>query len=49
MFEQSETNPQTTDLQGTSLNIEAPASFTASQKPVQACPELTELTQAWPK
>jgi hypothetical protein len=48
-FEQSETNPQPAVLQAALVNNEAPTSLTASQKPVQACPELTELTQAWPK
>jgi hypothetical protein len=48
-FEQSQSNPPEANLQGDSANGQASASLTASQKPVQACPELTELSQAWPK
>jgi hypothetical protein len=48
-FEQSQSNSREANLQSDSANGQAPASLTASQKPVQACPELAELSQAWPK
>jgi hypothetical protein len=48
-FELSQSNPPEANLQSDSANGQAPASLTASQKPDQACPELVELSQAWPK
>ena len=48
-FEQSQSNPPEANLQSDSVNGQAPASLTASQTPVQACPETAELSQAWPK
>jgi hypothetical protein len=48
-FELSQSNPPEANLQSDSANGQAPASLTASQKPDQACPELAELSQAWPK
>ena len=48
-FEQSQSNPPEANLQSDSANGQAPASLTASRKPVPACPELAELSQAWPK
>jgi hypothetical protein len=48
-FEQSEANPEPTLLQGNPSSDEPPASLTASLKPVHPCPELSELSQAWPK
>jgi hypothetical protein len=48
-FEQSEPNPQAADLHSARLNTDTSTSQTASQKPVPNCPELSELSQAWPK
>jgi hypothetical protein len=48
-FEQSQSNPLEANLQSDLANGQIPASLTASQKPVPACPELSELSQAWPK
>ena len=48
-FEQSQSNPPEANLQSDSANGQVPASLTASQKPDQACPELAEFSQAWPK
>jgi len=31
------------------LDAGTPASLAASQKPVQACPELAEIFHSWPK
>ena len=48
-FELSQSSPPEANLQGDLADGQAPASLTASQKPDQACPELAELSQAWPK
>ena len=48
-FEPSHPNPPKPILQDDSANAQAPASLTASQKPVNPCPELTEIFHSWPK
>jgi hypothetical protein len=48
-FEQSQSNSPEANLQSDSANVQASPSLTASQKSAQACPELAELFQAWPK
>jgi hypothetical protein len=48
-FEQPQSNAPEANLQGDSANGQASASLIASQTPVPACPQLTELSQTWPK